>query len=521
MFTDKLQSERVTILSLLLLALVIRLIALDRICLIARDGIHYVSLAGLFMSGSIVEGLSHPYHPLYQALIALVASVIGDAALAGQLLNLTLSSLTIIPLYLIGRFVYGPKGGIITGLFFAVQPYCVRFSVDVLSDPTFLFFFVLAFYFGLKAGCEEKNSAWWGFGAGVSSGLAYLTRPEGILIIAFLLPWYFWRWLCYPKQQTLRTLAVMACFLFGFSVFAGPYVLFIKTHTGNWHLSMKPSVSKAFKTAAPVHKTTIPTVSRPAAPQPERNEPPVLAPAKPKESSQRPAAWKSITHPPLKFIETYPYLLFLFLLIGVSGRYPKDSRNLVGVLAVFLLAYVLCLCYLYYSVSYVSRRHFIPPLVLSLPLAAIGFWEVKEYCAAYSRRFDNKLCRLFTRHATVFIILITVLTLAPKALKPQRADKLPLKNAAAWIHTNAPSASPVVMSNEPLVAYYSGGRHTYIPALSYEAFMRFVQKNRVDFLVLGAEEVSRGALFLQQLPGDTFKKAYTEDGRALVYEIIL
>ena len=51
MLTDTLKSERVTIISLLLVALVTRLIALDRICLIARDGIHYISLAGLFMSG--------------------------------------------------------------------------------------------------------------------------------------------------------------------------------------------------------------------------------------------------------------------------------------------------------------------------------------------------------------------------------------------------------------------------------------------------------------------------------------
>ena len=265
MFTDKLKSERVIIVSLFLVALIIRLIALDRIYLIARDGIHYVSLAGLFMSGAIVEGLSHPYHPLYPALIALAGSVTGNTALAGQLLNLILSSLTIIPLYLIGRFVYGAKGGIITGLFFAFQPYCGRFSVDVLSDPSFLFFFVLAFYFGLKAGCEDTSSKWWGFGAGVSSGLAYLTRPEGILIIVFLLPWYFWRWLWCPKKQIPRIMVVMGCFLFGFSVFAGPYVLFIKSHTGNWHLSMKPSVSKAFKTVAPVNKTTIPTVSRPSA----------------------------------------------------------------------------------------------------------------------------------------------------------------------------------------------------------------------------------------------------------------
>jgi hypothetical protein len=157
---------------------------------------------------------------------------------------------------------------------------------------------------------------------------------------------------------------------------------------------------------------------------------------------------------------------------------------------------------------------------LSLPLASIGFWQVKAWFAAYLRRFDNNVSRLCAEHAAVLIILVTVVTLAPKALKPQRADKLPFKEAAAWIHESAPHVSPLIMSSEPLVAYYAGGRHTYIPALSYEAFTRFVQKNQVDFMVLGEEEVSRGASFLQQLPSDTFKKTGVANGRALVYEIL-
>ena len=315
-------------------------------------------------------------------------------------------------------------------------------------------------------------------------------------------------------------MVVMGCFLFGFSVFAGPYVLFIKSHTGNWQLSMKPSVSKAFRTMAPVDKTTMAMASFSASSQKDEKKPLVLAPAKPKESSQRPGLWKSITYPPLKFIETYPYLLFLFLLIGVLVRHTKDRPKLVGVLAAFLLAYGLCLCYLYHSVSYVSRRHLIPPLVLSLPLASIGFWGVKEYFAAYTCRFDNKLCRVFAKHAAVLILLITVLTLAPKALKSQRADKLPLKKAAVWIHENAPNASPVVMSNEPLVAYYAGGRHTDIPALTYEAFMRFVQKNQVDFLVLGEEEIREGEVFIRQLRPENLRKVPFRNSRVLIYEAV-
>ncbi|MFH0813324.1 MAG: glycosyltransferase family 39 protein, partial [Pseudomonadota bacterium] len=155
------RTEKGNLFFLFLLALVVRLIALDRIYLISRDGIHYVSLAQLYWSGSFFEGLAHPFHPLYPAIMGLVGGIIGDFELAGKLISLTLSCLTIIPLYLIGRSFYDSKVGFIGGLLFIFQPYCVRFSVDVLSDSTFLFFFVFSLYLGLKALREEKNNIWW------------------------------------------------------------------------------------------------------------------------------------------------------------------------------------------------------------------------------------------------------------------------------------------------------------------------------------------------------------------------
>ena len=234
-------SDRLNILMLFFLALIVRLIALERIYLISRDSIRFLALAKYYFSGLFLKGLSNAYHPLYPLLISLFGGVSGDFEFAGKLISLTLSSFTVIFVYLLGKTIYDSKTGLIGGLFFIVQPLCVRCSVDVLSDSTFLFFLVVAFYLGIKGGKEEKKLLWWCLGAGICSGLAYLTRPEGIFVVFFLLGWYFLQWIFHNKKIT-HFLAASGIVFFAFFLVATPYILFIKIHTGTWQISMKASV---------------------------------------------------------------------------------------------------------------------------------------------------------------------------------------------------------------------------------------------------------------------------------------
>ncbi len=524
MFPERLnhtfKSEIAIVLFLFLITLVIRLIALDRIYLIARDGIDYISISRAFLSGSFLDGLSCPYPPLYPVLIAILGGKIGDMELAGKLINLILGSLTVIPIYLIGRSVYDSKVGIMGAIFFAFQPYCVRFSVDVLSDPTFLFFFVFAFYFGLKAGIEKRGNKWWSLGAGANAGLAYLTRPEGILVIVFLSGWYLLRWIFHQREKLIYILPDIVILLLTFSIFAGPYIFFIKFHTGKWQISMKPSVLKAFQLSAPKENSerrnslALPISKR------KDDESLVIAPAKPKKPFQSASVGKSIKYTSLKFIETYQFPLSLFLLIGIWGRNKKDIKRSGRILSVFLLVYLIVLCYLYYLVSYVSRRHFLPLITISLPLAGVGFWVVQKRISFWIGNLNNKWSRFLSKQITLVIVIFTVLPLTVYGLKPQGVDKVPLKKAALWIKEHAQKPVPIIMSNEPLVAYYAEGKHIYIPGISYKDFIKYVRKNRVDYLVLGEKEIKEGNLFIKKLRPDDFRKAPFENRRVLIYEVI-
>lgn len=492
---------------LFLIAFLVRLIALARLCLISRDGITYVSLAKLYGAGEWLMALNHPYHPLYPLLTGWLGRVMENYELAGQWVSLVLGSATVIPLYLIGTRLYGNRVGFVAGLLFAFQPYCVRFSVDVLSDPTFLFFFVLSLWVGHRAGFQEGKGFWLSLAAGASGALAYLTRPEGGYVILLLAAWYSWRFAS-EKRETARLAGCSVALALSFLLVACPYLLYLKTSAGSWQVSAKPSVVKAFVSLDQGEAGTAPLVPQ-AVPAEGVDQP--RAPIKLREPARSPGVLESLGYPLLKFIETFHYLLFVFLLLGMGANDKRRFRNYKGILFLGGLGYLLCLSYFFHVAGYVSRRHFLPPIALFLPLAARGFWVLRERLFAWKHAL--------ARQATVVLGVVTIATLTPKALVSQGTGKLPLKEAGIWIKEHTRIPAPVVMCNEPLVAYYAGGSHFYLPGLGYDQFVEYVRLNKVDYLVLSEKELGQGGGFVEQLRPEVFRRAEVQSDQVLTYEV--
>jgi 4-amino-4-deoxy-L-arabinose transferase-like glycosyltransferase len=390
----------------------------------------------------------------------------------------------------------------------------------VLSDSLFLFFFVCSFYLALKSLMEAGDAIVRSVGAGVCGGLAYLTRPEGMAIIIFLVSYCLFEILVSRRGKQARVFLIMGFLLLSFSLIAAPYPLFIKLHTGRWHISMKPSIVKSFETPVPEPERKSPSVSLNHKLHIQGAESLSVAPAKLQEPFRKAEFWKSLTHPPLKFIETYHYLLFLFLIIGIWAGYKHETESRGGILLVVSLGYLLGLCYLYHTVSYVSRRHFLPPITLSLPIAAIGLWEVRERLSCLMSRLHYRWNTAAATHATVVVLLITLLTLAPKALKSQEIEKLPLKEAALWIKENSPKPCPVIMCNEPLVAYYAGGKHLPIPGMRYKEFVQYISAKQVHYVVFEERDIKSAGQFLSQLQPERFRKIPLKEEGVLVYEVM-
>lgn len=146
-------------------------------------------------------GVRNPRPPLYDWSVAvgasLLSSVTGMPESDALGLSLILSTavwgtLTVIPVYLMGRTAFGNKAGLIAALLFALMPGHIQRSVlsNADHDAMVLFFAVWAFYFLMKALMEIRGEKWvtsWKDRKTILSGIrSYLNQNQISIIYAVL-----------------------------------------------------------------------------------------------------------------------------------------------------------------------------------------------------------------------------------------------------------------------------------------------------------------------------------------------
>jgi hypothetical protein len=158
----------------------------------SRDSIGYARIAWRLEHGDWRKVIPHAaQHPLYPAALLGTSVLVRhylphDLPLAMQLSAQLTSSiagvLLVLPMYLLGKHLFGRRAGFGASLLFQCLPSGGRVLGDGLSEAVFLLFAVWALYFAARA--LRSRSAWPFVFCGLAGGLAYLTRPEGLLLVA-------------------------------------------------------------------------------------------------------------------------------------------------------------------------------------------------------------------------------------------------------------------------------------------------------------------------------------------------
>ncbi len=120
-------------------------------------------------------------HPLlFQFLLALVFSF-GVSDIAGRLVAVAIGLATVYLTYRVGKLLYGVKAGLLAGLFFALMPYHVIVSRQVLLDGPLVFFTTLTLFFLARYAMTDRPV--WIYLTGVAMGLTFLAKETGIILL--------------------------------------------------------------------------------------------------------------------------------------------------------------------------------------------------------------------------------------------------------------------------------------------------------------------------------------------------
>ncbi len=448
------------LLALLGLAALVRWLRWQAVAVMFNDGPVFLALARAISEGSAQQALSHPFHPLYSALVAAARPFFGGWEQAAVLVSIACGTGAVAALYFFVRWTHGEAAARIAAFLFAVHPAAIEYTGDIQSEGSYLLMLLLSAGF-LWRGLRDRRPALALLG-GVFSGLAYLARPEGLgigLAVGALCGFEALR----HRLSWRRAIALGLSIAGGMAAVALPYVVFLRVELGEWTLTQKKSVAVISGLEAPPRDGPDPvvpsrsgagqTAERRVEPRQLPGHPAVAPPTKPART-----AGERLTEATFDLLRThlrslrYEGAAFLVLGLALTGLRPIGLRG--RFVAAILLLYGVVLFGLAANVGYLSGRHALPALLLLLGYVAQGVLVVAE-------RIARGRGEAWRRAAILLALTLFAGIGLGKALRPDRTDSAAERRAAAWLASQGGELRGVA-ARKRRIAYYADAPHVKI-----------------------------------------------------------
>ena len=424
---------------------------------ICPDAVLYIRLGKAFEAGFIEQALGDIRFNIYPLILAALHRAGLDWEMAGAVWGVVISSCTVLPLYGWIRRAFDQRTALGAGFLYAVHPGLIRWSVEIIRDPTFWFLLATSVYLLWLAVTELR---WrWFLASGVTIALACLTRSEGLALFALLAAWSVWRarqgaWkgagtALLPSPLSPLPSSCSLRLLFGGLICIAMYPLSLLYVNCLWY-----------------HGTMIGLV---------RTQPVELARDWAQESLSGRREAKQLARPDLlpplpwwKMAERFTTGFFkglspLFLLvlgIGIATerailRRPDYRALLIVAVPILLAVWV----HLYWSHE-AGPRYFFPIVLLATPVASRGMWRL----ASILRRVSTLPGRLAIRptFALPAVILVANMLIAFSGDTRCRAEAV---EVGRWVRQSYGPAARVFGPDglTQVVAYYAQARSASFP----------------------------------------------------------
>jgi hypothetical protein len=482
--------EVLIVVLLLGLAFGIRLYVVFHTYVITNDGVLYIKVSKLIAQGEIGAALNTYFLNLYPFIIAAFQKVFSDWEFSAQMASAVFGSLTVIPLYFLIKSLFNRSAALMASVFFVFHPYLVRFSAEVIRDPTFWFFFITAIWAGWEALVRKK--AWLFVATSLLGTVSFLLRTEGIFFVPLVTAWIFLKDRKTFKSTYRQRILFALILLLTVPLVLSPAMLYLKGKTSHWHWTKANKFLMVITADVGMnaikddfHKSELKSWDGSL-----------------QESAEflrlRQFLSLAIEHRTgilmlemiSKFIKAMHPTLLIVLLFGAVARkkiqYCQEEFFLFSAVVLLLL-----IIFRYASVffPYIATRFMMAPVILCLAWAGVGIVEMDH------RIRNTSLIPHLTRAKFIgfrylqwALVVLIVFILLPKALASQRAEKIPMKEAGIWIREHG-SENPVIIGQRQLVwriAFYADGTFIEIPG-DHDLF-EYAEENQAHFLVVNEKD---------------------------------
>jgi hypothetical protein len=447
---------------LLALALAMRVWQVKTTEVAARDSIGYARIAWQLEHHDWRKIIpAAPHHPGYPVAV-LVASFVVRRVHPGplpdvmqysaQVASSFASILLVLPMFFLGRELFDRRVAFWATLLFQCLPASGRVLADGLSESLFFLFAALALWQAVVA--FRRRSPWWFAGVGLFGALAYLTRPEGALIVAAtgivlaavqVRPATRQSWGNFAASMTALTVAAL--------LLAGPYMILIgnitTTHTGQ-EISKEAVTNRSNQPDSPMAAVQDPPGS-------VAQHPVVFAvwwdnrTGDTSHAVDQRRLW-ALTTLLGELCKLFFYVLWLPLLLGV-WVYRDRFRRLAGawVLAIVSLALLPLLYRVAMKMGYLSDRHALLILCCTVYWIVAGMLWIAERSMGLFR--DRRWARPQVS-AAILMVLVCAGGLV-RTLEPMHSDRAGFREAGYWL---AEHAEPGDFIDDPYTwaSYYAG-----------------------------------------------------------------
>ncbi|MDR3632617.1 MAG: glycosyltransferase family 39 protein [Isosphaeraceae bacterium] len=476
---------RRALLAIVLLAAVLHSIGIARTLLPAQDGLKFLRVARQFHHQpwtDVVRGTDQ--HPLYPALIALAEPVVravlgrGPATwrIAAQLVSAGASVALLFPLFGLIRALFDERIACVGTLAYVLLPFPAAVGHDTLSDSLALLAFLVALRVGEVA---LRRDGWFpAVGCGLAAGVGYLARPEVLVVPAAVLLTAATRWRM-PAEARQRLVPRLAALTVVFLATVGSYTL------------VKGEVSEklALRIGAALGKRPAITRKTPQWLPRGLNDPRWdFSPKEEAEDAPQTKPLRIVGRLAQQWGEGLGWIFAFFALWGVARdrfirrfiRRDEDPEANVGrrLIAMYLALFSAVLVRHAWKMGYLSGRHTLTLVVVSVPWAAAG----TTICAcrlASVLRWGPRLAR----GVGVATLLAAVAASALFQLKPSHPTRWGHWAAGRWLAAHARPAD-AVLDTRGWAAFVSG-RSSY----DYWHVRQAFTDDHLAYIVVGTDEL--------------------------------